>query len=76
MTFDALTIAGILSAALSGVFVLATAAIQAPQSVHRRSTSVAPVAHVRSHLRRPAFSVLRRAVHERFRPYRPAATNA
>jgi hypothetical protein len=39
MTFDALTIAGILSAALSGGFLIATAAIQAPKRPGRRRTS-------------------------------------
>jgi hypothetical protein len=40
MTFDALTFAGILSAALSGGFLIATATIQAPRrSVRRRSPS-------------------------------------
>jgi hypothetical protein len=67
MTFDALTIAGILSAALSGGFVLATAMIQsATWSAHARSLS-ASFAKGR-HFRRPAVTVLRRAPRQRFRP--------
>jgi hypothetical protein len=39
MTFDALTIAGFLSAALSGGFLIATATIQAPRRFARRRSS-------------------------------------
>ncbi|MEJ2386621.1 MAG: hypothetical protein P8Y27_04705 [Chromatiaceae bacterium] len=39
MSFDALTIAGILSAALSGAFLIATASIQAAKRSGRRRTS-------------------------------------
>ena len=41
MVFDALTIAGIVSGALSGGFVIATAMTRAPsRSAHRRSSSL------------------------------------
>jgi hypothetical protein len=77
MTFDALTIAGIVSAALSGGFVLATAAIQAPRwPVHRRSTSSALATRIRIHVRRPDLSVFRGAGRDRFRPLRAAAIKA
>jgi hypothetical protein len=75
MTFDALTIAGILSAALSGGFILATAAAQTPEAVHRRSSSATLATRIRNHIRRPAaLTGLRRAAPERFKPLRAAAS--
>jgi hypothetical protein len=67
MTFDALTIAGIVSAAISGGFVLVTAALQSPRwSVHRRSSSAATGTRV--HIGRPVVSVFRIAARKGFRP--------
>jgi len=59
MTFDALTVAGILSAVLCGGFVLATATAKAPpRSAHRRSSSAPLAEHTR---------IRGRAVHARRR---------
>jgi hypothetical protein len=67
VTFDALTIAGIVPAALSGGFVLATAALQLPRwSVHRRSSSAAPGTRV--NIGRPGVSMFRIGARKGFRP--------
>ena len=59
MIFDALTIASLVSGVLSGGFVIATAATQAPrQSVHRRSSG--PLETGARSRRRAAHARLRR----------------
>jgi len=76
MTFDALTIAGIVLAALSGGFVLGTAAIHVPRSVHRWPSSTVLATRIRVHMNRPALPAFRRAAQGRLRPLTAATIKA